>query len=312
MKKKNIILIIILVLLVVLLIPKRFMLKDGGSIQYKAIFYEYTKIHRISTSSSTGYEDGWELKILGIHIGGKVDTHINTEHIITIRANDKIINANTGSFCYKDGNCIDKIDFQDFNYDALTTYYDNKLYIDNLDGNIKSIRLFDYSSKEFINTKVEFNNEYIITPNIKGTYIIEINATYDNRNITYYFMCNINKDDGKDIDIKMILKDNTLSKDGLTLIIKNDGDMTLYYSNPYHIEVYSDGYFKTLNFLKDVAFNLPLYNININESKEIQINWIYEYDKLPKGKYRLVKEFSYKENDNYISFNKYLEFEIND
>ena len=61
------------------------------------------------------------------------------EHIITIQSDDKKIKAETGSFCYRNGACIDKVDFQDFNYDSLSTYYDNKLYIENLDGNLKSI-----------------------------------------------------------------------------------------------------------------------------------------------------------------------------
>ena len=78
------------------------------------------------------------------------------EHKINIISDNKMITANTGGFCYKNRACIDKIDFQDFKYDSITSYYGNKLYIENLDGTIKSIELFDYSTKEFIDTKVEF------------------------------------------------------------------------------------------------------------------------------------------------------------
>lgn len=67
-----------------MLIPVKDRLYDGGSTEYKAILYKYTKIHRISNISSTGYEDGWELKILGIHVGGKINTHVISEHEIDL------------------------------------------------------------------------------------------------------------------------------------------------------------------------------------------------------------------------------------
>ena len=34
---------------------------------------------------------------------------------------------------------IDKIDFQDFNYDIISSYYENKLSIENLDGTINQL-----------------------------------------------------------------------------------------------------------------------------------------------------------------------------
>lgn len=72
-KKKGKSIIIKNVILLLLLIPFPIRLKDGGSIEYKAILYKYTKIHRLNEKSSTGYEDGWELKILGIKVGGKIN-----------------------------------------------------------------------------------------------------------------------------------------------------------------------------------------------------------------------------------------------
>lgn len=49
-------------------------LKDGGSIEYKAILYSVTKIRRINTQSMTGYETGWEIKVLGFQIYNNVKT----------------------------------------------------------------------------------------------------------------------------------------------------------------------------------------------------------------------------------------------
>lgn len=73
MKKNSICLIVVVVLLIIMLMPIPVKLKDGGSVEYKAILYKYTKIHRLNEQSSTGYEDGWELKILGMHVAGKTN-----------------------------------------------------------------------------------------------------------------------------------------------------------------------------------------------------------------------------------------------
>lgn len=311
MKKKNIYLIIVLILLIIMLIPIPTRLKDGGSTEYNAILYSVTRYHSVNPESTKGFDDGWKIKIFGLTIYDKRNTYVSDEHVISIQTDNKFINANTGSFCYKKGNCVDKIDFQDFSYDIITTYYGNKLYIDNLDGTIKSIELFDYSySRDFTKTKVEFTDEYIITPNVSGPYIFVIKAIYEDKDIEYYFMANINEISGTDIEIIMQLKENTLSNTGLTMIFKNQSNIDLGYGNPYTIEKYQNGYWKTVNLINDMYFTMPSYQLNIGDSKEININWEYGYGKLSTGKYRIVKDFAYEKDKKYFSFNKYLEFEI--
>lgn len=91
MKKKNVIIIAAVVILILMLIPIKDRLYDGGSIEYKAILYKYTKIHRLSEMSFTGYEDGWELRILGIRVGG----NINTDDMI--KPNENVEPKNIGS-----------------------------------------------------------------------------------------------------------------------------------------------------------------------------------------------------------------------
>lgn len=90
MKKKIIILIIIV--LIILLIPVPIRIKDGGSVEYKAAIYKYTQIHRLSEKSSTGYENGWELEILGKRVGGVINTYIeaiekDSNLTLTIKSN---------------------------------------------------------------------------------------------------------------------------------------------------------------------------------------------------------------------------------
>lgn len=191
MKKKKIILILIIIILMLIPIPTK--LKDGSSTEYKALLYSITKYHIINQDSIKGYDDGFKIKILGITIYDNINTYLTAEHVINIRSNDKIIKAETGSFCYKSGECVDKIDFQDFNYDIISSYYENKLSIENLDGTIKSVELFDYQTKKYIDMTIKYSNDYIITPKVNGIYIFKINADYEGKDISYYFMSEIRK-----------------------------------------------------------------------------------------------------------------------
>ncbi len=80
MKKKKVIIIVVAVILIIMLIPFSIVrFKDGGAVEYKSLLYKYTKIHRLNENSSTGYEDGWDLEVLGIHIGGEINTHVQAE-----------------------------------------------------------------------------------------------------------------------------------------------------------------------------------------------------------------------------------------
>lgn len=189
MKKKKIIPILIIIILMLIPIPTK--LKDGTSTEYKSLLYSITKYHIINQDSIKGYDDGFKIKILGITFYDNINTYLTAEHVINIRSNDKIIKAETGSFCYKSGECVDKIDFQDFNYDIISSYYENKLSIENLDGMIKSVELFDYQTKKYIDMTIKYTNDYIITPKVNGMYIFKINADYEGKDISYYFMSEI-------------------------------------------------------------------------------------------------------------------------
>lgn len=75
--KKRTITIIIVVLLIVLLFPIRYRLKDGGSIVYKSLTYQVTKVHRLHEIN--GIEKGWEISILGFQIykNTTVEVYVN-------------------------------------------------------------------------------------------------------------------------------------------------------------------------------------------------------------------------------------------
>ena len=68
MKKKFFV--VIAIIFIILLTPVRMNLKDGGSVSYKALVYEVTKIHQFSSEVDglKPYIDGFEIKILGMTV----------------------------------------------------------------------------------------------------------------------------------------------------------------------------------------------------------------------------------------------------
>lgn len=70
MKKKTVAVIIAILVLTALLFPIRMNLKDGGSVRYKALAYEVTKIHRLAPDAGgeKPFIEGLEIKILGMTV----------------------------------------------------------------------------------------------------------------------------------------------------------------------------------------------------------------------------------------------------
>ena len=60
---------ICVLLLLVLLIPIPNHLKDGGTVQYRALLYTVEKVHRLNpVDSEQPYQEGIVLEILGIEV----------------------------------------------------------------------------------------------------------------------------------------------------------------------------------------------------------------------------------------------------
>lgn len=65
---KKFVLIIAAAALVICLIPIRLQYKDGGSVRYKAVFYEITNWHQLSEEEPDGYKDGLLIKLFGLTV----------------------------------------------------------------------------------------------------------------------------------------------------------------------------------------------------------------------------------------------------
>lgn len=72
---KKAIIISVFILLVIFLFPIRYQLKDGGSVQYKSLTYEITKVHSLIPPKEaeeqglvSPYRNGLIIKLLGFEI----------------------------------------------------------------------------------------------------------------------------------------------------------------------------------------------------------------------------------------------------
>ena len=74
-KKRALLVIAVVLALVLLLTPIPLGLKDGGSVRYKALVYEVTKIHQLASEIDADYEyiEGIEVKILGVTVYRKTN-----------------------------------------------------------------------------------------------------------------------------------------------------------------------------------------------------------------------------------------------
>ena len=76
MKKKAIIIVCVL-LAIVLLFPIPMRLRDGGTIQYKAILYTVSDVHSLATveeqEAGKEFNEGTIIEILGLEIFNNVD-----------------------------------------------------------------------------------------------------------------------------------------------------------------------------------------------------------------------------------------------
>ena len=118
MKKK--IIVVMIVIMVILLFPIRFKLKDGGSIEYKALLYKITNVNKLNHYSETGYDKGLKIEILGLEVYNNVVVAKpkNTDIEETPQKYSKII----------DNICLELNILSEWQYEELQTDLDNDFY----------------------------------------------------------------------------------------------------------------------------------------------------------------------------------------
>ena len=66
--KKRMQIIICIIIGIVMLIPIPNQLKDGGSVEYRALIYKVTRLYRFNEASTATHEEGWIIEIFGVEI----------------------------------------------------------------------------------------------------------------------------------------------------------------------------------------------------------------------------------------------------
>ena len=64
---------ICIVLVLVLLFPLPLWLKDGGSVEWNALLYSVTDVHRLAPETESGYLEGTIVEILGVEVFNNVE-----------------------------------------------------------------------------------------------------------------------------------------------------------------------------------------------------------------------------------------------
>lgn len=85
--KKKILIAVIVIILLVLLVPIPMRLRDGGTIEYKALIYIISKVHRLNHNSKSGYDNGLIIKIFGKEIYNNVPNNIKETYSEEIEKN---------------------------------------------------------------------------------------------------------------------------------------------------------------------------------------------------------------------------------
>ena len=107
---------------------------------------------------------------------------------------------------------------------------------------------------------------------------------------------------GNESDIEIVekgvtlsIKENTLTNTGATFILKNEGNIDYGYGPAWEIEMKQDDEWHKIDVV--LNFNSPSYQLSVNESKELNINWENSYGKLASGEYRLIKHIDIEKED---------------
>lgn len=114
--KKKLVIVMIGMILVILLVPIPRYLNDGGTVEYKALTYKISKVHRLTENLETDYEDGVMIEILGMEVFNNVNK----------KSNDNT-NMNTNLT-----NELEKIEWNEISKSGV----DEELLLRNIDTNI--------------------------------------------------------------------------------------------------------------------------------------------------------------------------------
>ena len=257
MKKKIIIPIIIIVVLAILLIPIPTKLRDGGSIEYKALLYSVTKYHELVPASENGeeqYLDGTSVKILGMEVYNSKEkaTVENNENIVGNENNTEITEntSNNKIVVTHDGitnistldNFIDNVDR--YNENPISSEIEIVRYTVEGDETLTTLKydkdnslltlIEDYTKDKYGSQEIVTNTfskgEFDLVKSVRDDYIdIDLIVNKENDEEKEIRICSYPKDFEKNKDTEREKISETLSKNDeydINKLVKYNG--TLY------------------------------------------------------------------------------------
>lgn len=89
-------------------------------------------------------------------------------------------------------------------------------------------------------------------------------------------------------NVKIVLEEDTISKEGLEMSIINTMSHKIYYTKAYSLEVYRFGKWFKVPSTKYQTTVAMLWQIPIEIQESVQYKWIGKYGKLGNGRYRIL------------------------
>ncbi len=311
MKKK--IIIIVCVLLVVMLIPRKKYLEDGGTVEYKSLLYKVSKVHKLSND---GYDEGTEIKILGIKIYDNVETVYNKKELketkgveVVPTLNDEI--SKDTSWCptfqliwndFKNDivkedikfneklDILDNLNNEDFTKDDISDNYYYKIYGRK---NLELKNKIESAIKEKFNQKSDILDKFDWNPDAldRGEGIIDRYFLYSMlyREFEFNKKFDIFNDKFKDkenIEYFGIIKDNGEIRKQIKVYYFNNSDdfaVKLVTKNNDEVIVIKNPKGETFDEIYKNVDNKKVYDFNDNDNfmmPKIDFNVLREYTEL--------------------------------
>lgn len=307
MKKKVLIVLLIIILIALVLgtmyLIDRKMMKNNKPVIFSTWGYSYTPpVSTYSSNPTINVENNYSKTIDNITIELNIPNDWHYEELPRNEENDfykfalklyksdssknTILYYYTGPFGVCGTGRTDKKMYLNNGAEAGIGYYDNsKVWSD--------ISFYPLNTNiAFLNGGLEGNEAQEVLDFVKSIRIIDNTST-------------IKESDRKTENVKLEIKEGTLTNTGATVIITDKNENPYGWGVPYFIEIEEDGIWAELENLLDFAWIEIAYELDENGQYEQEINWEKFYGELKPGNYRLVKNVY---DNGYINF--YVEFTI--
>lgn len=290
--KKRIILVVVIVILLILLFPIPFRLKDGGSIQFRALLYTITKYYQlapIDADMNNGYIEGIGIKILGMEIYNNTKERViecNDDEQSQTSTNQQVHNSFVGTILEETTTYMivepNEDEVEKKSADKIVINYGTD-HIDYLYGVGRKV-IINYTGDIMESYPAQINTDNIL---INGYEKFELTVkTSDNKNtnkilnnrdlyknnsdydLYYYGLDEVKITvDNKTMSLKEALRSGKMTIDGLIIKANKDFPNAVSYDDGGSMEYHYDNY--TIIKLHKVDGNRNVYigtkNMTIND-----------------------------------------------